>query len=106
MTDFETFILDNRGRVFRMWVYKRMFTPYEQEQKYIDESVYECDECSNVFIEEVIELPDKDILLGVRVVYDAESVEKTADEWHIDYYKLSEIRLAYRPKDFEELMEM
>ena len=39
--DIHTWLSDVGGeRVFRMWVFKKMFTPYEQDEKFSDESVY------------------------------------------------------------------
>ena len=36
--------------IFRLWQYKRMFTPYEQEEKFSDESQYVNVECDFVKI--------------------------------------------------------
>lgn len=105
ISDFNTFINDYGNRLWRILVYKRMFTPYEMDKAYIDETVYE-DEWHNVFIEEVIQLPDNDILLGVRTVFDRESIEHPEEYSKLDYYKLSEIRLSYHPGDYDELLEI
>lgn len=101
MTDFETWVLDHSDRVYRYWVYRRMFTPYEQEQKFTDESCFEADECSFGCIKEAVELPDGDILLGFVDPADYE----TRVENYIDFHKLSEIRLAYSPRDQEEFID-
>ena len=87
--------LASEERVFRMWVFKKMFTPYEQDEKFSDESVYVDDTCKFVMIKELIELPDGDLLIGFQ---DADS-----DNLYLEYYKLSEIRLDYRPEDKERL---
>ena len=87
--------LASEERVFRMWVFKKMFTPYEQEEKFSDESVYEDDTCKFVMIKEMIELPDGDLLIGFQ---DADS-----DNLYLEYYKLSEIRLDYCQSDKERL---
>lgn len=100
MTDFTTWLLDNDGRIYRYWVYKRMFTPEEQDAKWSDQSVFEDEECNYGIIEEAVELPDGDILLGFR--YPTES-EDSYSAGYIDYYKLSEIALAYSPRDAEDL---
>lgn len=86
MTDFETWLHDYGDRIYRYWVYRRMFTPEEQNAKYIDQSFYECDECSFGLIKEAVELPDGDILLGIADVQSQECLE---------YYKLSELRIGY-----------
>ena len=92
--DIHTWLSDvGEERVFRMWVFKKMFTPYEQDKKFSDESVYEDDVCKYVMIKELIELPDGDLLIGFQ---DADS-----DNLYLEYYKLSEIRLDYCQSDKE-----
>ena len=92
--DIHTWLSDvGEERVFRMWVFKKMFTPYEQDEKFSDESVYVDDTCKFVMIKELIELPDGDLLIGFQ---DADS-----DNLYLEYYKLSEIRLDYCQSDKE-----
>ena len=94
--DIHTWLSDvGEERVFRMWVFKKMFTPYEQDEKFSDESVYVDDICKYVMIKELIELPDGDLLIGFQ---DADSNIE-----YLEYLKLSEIRLDYRPEDKERL---
>lgn len=80
--------------IFRLWQYKRMFTPYEQAEKFMDESVYVNTECDHIRILDVIELPDDDLLLATTHAH--------GDGRYINYYKLSEISLAKSEKDMEE----
>ena len=80
--------------VFRLWEYKRMFTPYEQEQKFSDESLLVNDECDFIRILDVINLPDGDLLLATTYAY--------GDGKYISYYKLSEISLGKSEKDMEK----
>lgn len=80
--------------IFRLWQYKRMFTPYEQEEKFMDESQYVNDECDFVKILDTINLPDGDLLLATTYAY--------GDGKYISYYKLSEISLNKSEKDMEE----
>lgn len=80
--------------VFRLWEYKRMFTPYEQEEKFSDESQYVNVECDHIRILDVITLPDGDLLLATTYAWGESS--------YISYYKLSEISLAKNEKDMEE----
>lgn len=80
--------------VFRLWQYKRMFTPYEQEQKFSDESQYVNVECDFVKILNTINLPDGDLLLATTYAY--------GDGKYISYYKLSEISLGKSERDMEE----
>ena len=79
--------------VFRLWEYKRMFTPYEQAEKFSDESVYVDDECEFVCIKDVITLPDGDLLLAISPL-DLDG--------YVEYHKLSNITLAKAEKDMEE----
>ena len=83
--------------VFRLWKYKKIFTPYEQHQMYSDQSIYEDSVCAYVNIDEVINLPDGDILLKTHSATDY-------PEYHC-FYKLSEIELVQYDKDLESLDE-
>ena len=80
--------------IFRLWEYKRMFTPYEQEQKFSNESLLVNDECDHIRILDVIALPDGDLLLATTYAY--------GDGKYISYYKLSEISLGKSENDMEE----
>lgn len=99
--DIWTFLHDTGERVFRFWVYRRMFTPHEIEEQYIDESVYEDTMASLGIIKECVVLPDDDVLLGFQHIYDEGNVVFSD---YIAYFKLSEIRLEYWPDD-QELLE-
>ena len=98
---FVDFILKNPDRVFRYWVYKKVFTPYELEHKFIDESRYEDSYASFGVVREVIPLPENDYLLGIAQVFET-LADLREDHAHIDYYRLSEIRLAYYPNEQED----
>lgn len=101
MTDLETFMLDDGfDRIFRMYIFKRMFTPYEREKAYMDETVYTSSEPKFVKIREVIELPDKDVLLGYQEIFCWDDLDEGNPR--IDYKKLSEIELSYYPADMKE----
>lgn len=88
MTDMQTFILDNSDTLFRYLVYKKMFTPFEIDRKYRDESLFDDQSYSYGYIVECIELPNQEILLGI----------KDEDDIVVSYYTLPEIRL-YKFKD-------
>ena len=51
--------------------------------------------------EEVIPLPENDYLLGIAQVFET-LADLREDHAHIDYYRLSEIRLAYYPNEQED----
>lgn len=91
---------EGQNRIFRMFVYKRMHTPYEQQKAYSDESLYEDIYCQYVFIREVINLGNGDYLLGVQETDCEELFEG------LEYYRLSEIRLSYHPIDMNEAVEL
>lgn len=96
--DFETFLLDDGDRLFRYLVYRRLFTPKEWELKYTDQTEYDGPHYHFGFIRESIALPGGDYLLGIQEVYD----ELPDEEPCIDYFKLSELRLAYVPGDMKQ----
>lgn len=102
MTDFETW-LHNFGyeHIFRMLEIRRpgQYTPYEMDEKFVDQSLYVDYHFRHIQIKEAIELPDKDILIGFREIYDSEDFEKEWDESVIYYKRLSEIELSYFPCD-------
>lgn len=93
ITDMETWLLDNDNRLFRYRVYRRMFTPYEQEKKYMDQSDFESDYHQFGYIEEAIDLGDGEWYLGIREVFDDLVMD------FLTYYYLSEIRLEYSESD-------
>ena len=98
---FFEFMEKNKDRLFRFLVYKRIFTPLEQEQKYMDQGEFEDYHAHTGIIKEAIILPDNDLLLGFYIISDTTADE--IDEYrHLQYYKLSEIRMEYRPVDMEE----
>lgn len=92
--DFETWLQDNSNKIFRWWKYKRMFTPYEQEMKFEDQSDLEEDECSYGYFKEAIRLPDGDILIGIQAT--------DIDREFIQYEKLSNIDFMFCESDMNE----
>lgn len=91
ITDLETWLLDNDGRIYRYLVYKRMFTPYEQKEAFDDETQFEESTYTFAKISEAIDLGGGDWLLGLTEV-DPDTLESYS---YTEYYKLNEIRLAY-----------
>ena len=53
--DIWTWLQDTEVRVLRYWVYKRVFTPLEQEKKYVDQSEYEDTYCKKGIIRECVQ---------------------------------------------------
>lgn len=59
ITDLETWLIDYADEtIFRLWVYKSIFTPYEQDKKYVDESIYEDSTAKLVKLVGCIEMPN------------------------------------------------
>ena len=81
-TDLETWLHDFEDRVYRILEYRKPYeyTPYEMENKFIDESIYRDTHYKMVFIEEVIELPDKDILIGFNPRFLMDALRVIDDE--------------------------
>lgn len=99
--DFTTFILDNDSRVYRMWQYKKSWTPWEEQNCTERNTNYVNDECDFIVIRESVELPDGDILIGAQHIWFNEDdiIDEDPSKVSIYYYKLSEISLAYVPAD-------
>ena len=98
MTDFDTFILDNSNKIFRYYKYKRVWTPFELDKKYSDESIFENGGYAEfVYIRQAIELPDGDILLKLEVTYNPDDdilyQDKDEEDILFKYEKLSDIVL-------------
>lgn len=106
VANFKEFLTRDKTKIWRMWIYRRIFTPYEWDSRFSDETIYENEgQCMFVCIESAHDLPDKDLVLGVRVIYDRPTFEKPVSDADIEYYKFSEIRLAYYPKDKTDILE-
>ena len=76
---FADFVKATENRIFRFWVFKKFYTPYELERKFSDESLYEDTMAKHGFIREAIVLPDNDILLGFAELF--ESVDDLKEEY-------------------------
>lgn len=103
MTDFETWLLDyGYNRIFRVLEFRRPgdWTPYELENKWEDQSRYVENTYEFAKIVEAIELPDRDILLGINFIDPDENPEAdyVGKDW-IHYKRLSQIELLYMPND-------
>ena len=99
-TDFHAFIKAHEGEIFLYWIYRRVFTPYEQKECFMDESIFEDTHANVGIIKDCIPLGDGDFLLGFQPVDDCDPYNITAFDF-VEYYKLSEIRLN-RPIENKE----
>lgn len=106
MTDMETFIVDNQDKIFRYYKYKRVWTPFELDKKYSDESIFENGEYAEfVYIRQAIELPDEDVLLKLEITHSPEDDMLYQDEDNdriYKYEKLSDIVLEEYSADNEK----
>lgn len=97
MMDLETFIHDiGTETIFRLYKYRKLFTPFEQDKKYTDETVFENGGYPEyVRIVNAIELPDGDVLL--QLLEDIPISERDDDYGKQKnvylYEKLSDIKL-------------
>lgn len=89
---FDGFAEVNQNCVFSFNVYRKMFTPYEEKEAFMDESVFESNHMTFGVIEDLIFLPNRDTLIGFRILDDEEYKEPTGDDM-VEYYLLSEIRI-------------
>ena len=108
-TTINEWLKEYEHKIFRMWRYKKMFTPYEIEQKFVDESVYESDMCEYIIITKIIPLSNDDYLLGYILVdgYNYNEIIDKPDNEKLEWYvKLSEISLAYSETDNTEFTEI
>ena len=99
----EAFIKDNENRVFYLWVYKHMFTPYEVENKFMDESQFDDVAAKRCLLRECVQLGNGDYLLGCQLVTEACDLEDGPA--YLEYHKLSEIKLSYRQDAEKEFYE-
>lgn len=79
--------------LFRYWIIKKKFTPYEMKNADYMQSIYTNDECLLGCVREVIELGNGDVLIGFD--YEGENECRY-------FYRLSEIELALYDKDQED----
>ncbi len=87
--DFSDWLINKRDRVFAYQVYRRMFTPYEQEEKFEDESEFTDIHFQPARIVEAVELGNGDWLIGFHNLYD----DGDNDPGDVYYYRLSDINL-------------
>lgn len=94
------------GKVVRMWKYKRMFTPYEQEKKWSDQSEFIDDTCDYVFITGIFEVFGK-----VLIRYCPLELADFDDDGNLvgckynEYDYLDDIHIAVSERDAERLKE-
>lgn len=83
MIDLETWMIDNSDKFYSVKKYMKVYTPYENDKKYSDETRYEWEKTCK--IKEAIEIPN-DVLLGLQEYFD-------------DYVTLSDNTIEYEVKE-------
>jgi len=96
ITSMDQLFAESDGLVFRYQVYRRIFTPYEQQNASVFESCFESANYQFGYIEKLIPLGDSEWLIGFREIY--EGLESGV----VRFFKLSEIRLEIWDVDQEE----
>lgn len=99
VTDMLTWLLDNSERIFRYQVYRRLFTPFEQQQAYMDETQFESTHYSFGIIEEAIDLGNGEWLIGIREIVEDEVTDT------VGFHRLSDIKLSLMECDQNMLSE-
>lgn len=104
-TDIETWIHDfGEDTIFRLWVYKKIFTPYEQENKFSDESIYEDSTAKLVHLVGCIEMPNSEE--SILKFKDLDDDYRPTGTYY--YYKFSQILLEevdIDQKNFEFIID-
>lgn len=96
MIEFETYVKQNINKIYRLYKYKRVYTPYEIDKKFSDESIFENgDYATMVKIVDMYKLPDNDLYIKFKIVDDDLDTEMYL------YEKLSDIKLEEYTKDNE-----
>lgn len=99
-TNIGTYVHDNDDKIYRFLVLKKIFTPYEQEHKFMDESIYEGGSHYNFCkLGEVIETTGDTLIELVIYTQEDEGVFEYAG--YSEFYLLSDIRLSLHDSDNE-----
>lgn len=100
ITNLGTWLLDNKDKVFRFYFYKKMFTPREQKECYIDESLYENANFPFIArITNIIETPGN-FMLELQEVDDPGDEEILKSHEEIKYYYLySDLKMELHERD-------
>ena len=94
------------GKVVRMWKYKRMFTPLEQEKKWPDQSEFIDDTCDFVFITGIFEVFGKVLIKSCPVdLADFDEDGNLVGCKYGEYDYLDDIHIAVSETDLERFKE-
>lgn len=99
--DIKCYFEKNSNTIYRLWEYKRMFTPYEVDKKFIDEGVFVDSMATFVKVVDVINIPN-DVLIKFRVLfeeYDDFNSETLVESDYFTFKRLSDICLEEYDSD-------
>lgn len=100
--NFPEWVLAHAENIFCYMVYKHIYTPHEQQMAYTDESQFEDGfHFDTGFIREVVDIGNGEWLVGIEQVFDDGEMLG-----HIDYIRLSDLRLMYYPSVEERVLKM
>lgn len=100
-SDMLAFVKAHENDLFMCWVYRKLFTPYEQQQAFMDESVFEDSHATLCYIRECVQLENGDFLIGLQSTDDPRDFPNPK-LYNVEYYKLSEVRLSLCPVENNE----
>lgn len=92
-SSFPDFLDAHEDDLFCFWVYRRGYTPYEQQQAFSDESQFEDVHGTVCRVVECISLGNGRFMIGVLPCID-ENLDEKEFSSRIDYYNLDEIRIS------------
>ena len=100
ITDIAGWVQENPDRLYRYLRYRKVYTPYEIQKAFVDESEFEDGGHFQFgFIKEVISIGGGDWLVGFqRVDMDNKEILRS-----LEYARLSDIQLFYTEADFREV---
>lgn len=90
-------ICNNQNTIYRMYEYKKVYTPYEQEHKYMDESMFISNYATFVHITEAIDIHG-DLLLRLEEL----NIDEMTQTGHFLIRRLSDIQLDIYNSDQEK----
>ena len=104
ITDLGTWLQNQQGQVFRVLTYKKVWTPYEQDKKFSDESIYEeGGYYLFAYITNAIEVSEGTLLELSEVT---QNDDGTWEDDHRKHYKLlTDIKLEKIDGDNEDIEE-
>ena len=95
---FKHFLQENPNRIYRYWVYRHGYTPYEQKKCFPDESLFESTHARFGVLREVIPLSGGNAFLGFAE-FMSDASEIIGETRTLAYYRVSDLQLVYAPID-------